>query len=71
VGFLFENGQDFPPRADLYEVTSHNYDECMSQTQSTPSKKSTALEALSEIDRTWLAERLVEYRDILDFLQAH
>ncbi len=43
----------------------------MSQTQSTPSKKTTALEALNEIDRTWLAERLVEYRDVLDFLRAH
>jgi hypothetical protein len=43
----------------------------MSQTQSTPSKKSTALEALSAIDRAWLAERLVEYRDVLDFLRAH
>ena len=43
----------------------------MSQTQSTPSKKSTALEALSEIDRVGLPERLVEYRDVLDFLRSH
>jgi hypothetical protein len=43
----------------------------MAQTPSTPSKKLTALNALSEIDRAWLAERLVEYRDLLDFLHAH
>jgi len=57
--------------SDLYEVTSHNYDYVMSQTQSTPSKKSAALDVLDEIDRAWLAERLLDYRELLDFLHSH
>jgi len=28
------------------------------------------LDALSEEDRVWLAERLVEYKDLLEFLHA-
>lgn len=28
-------------------------------------------ESLSEEDRVWLAERLVEYRDLLEFLHAN
>jgi hypothetical protein len=57
--------------AGIYNVTSHNYDLVMSQTQSTPSKKSTALDVLDELDRVWLAERLVEYRELLEFLHSH
>jgi hypothetical protein len=29
------------------------------------------LESLSEEDRSWLAERLVEYKDLLEFLHAN
>jgi len=29
------------------------------------------LETLSEEDRVWLAERLVEYKDLLEFLHAN
>jgi hypothetical protein len=29
------------------------------------------LEPLSEEDRVWLAERLVEYKDLLEFLHAN
>jgi len=29
------------------------------------------LESLSEEDRVWLAERLVEYKDLLEFLHAN
>jgi len=29
------------------------------------------LDALSEEDRVWLAERLVEYKDLLEFLHAN
>jgi hypothetical protein len=43
----------------------------MARTRSTPSKKTTALYALSEDDRVWLTERLVEYRDLLDFLHSN
>jgi hypothetical protein len=39
--------------------------------QSTPSKRATALDALSEDDRVWLTERLVEYRELLDYLHAN
>jgi len=57
-------------KPSFYNVTSHNYDLVMSQTQSTPSKKSTALDALDESERDWLAERLVEYRELLEFLHS-
>jgi hypothetical protein len=29
------------------------------------------IESLSEEDRVWLAERLVEYKDLLEFLHAN
>ena len=29
------------------------------------------LDSLSEEDRVWLAERLVEYKDLLEFLHAN
>jgi hypothetical protein len=31
----------------------------------------TDLESLSQEDSAWLADRLVEYRDLLDFLRAN
>jgi hypothetical protein len=39
--------------------------------QSIPSKAEGALEALSEDDRAWLIDRLVEYRELLEYLQAN
>jgi hypothetical protein len=35
-----------------------------------PAKRTKALEALSEEETAWLAERLVEYKDLLEFLHA-
>ena len=43
----------------------------MTQTNSASSKKTEALEALSEEDRVWLAERIVEYRELLEYLHAN
>jgi len=43
----------------------------MAQTHSNPSKLTTALDALSEDDRAWLTDRLVEYRELLDYLHAN
>ena len=43
----------------------------MAQMHSTPSQVATALDALSEDDRAWLAERLVEYRELLAYLHAN
>ena len=63
--------KDWAFKSSLNDVTSHNYDLVMSQTESTPPKKSTALDALDESDRVWLAQRLVEYRELLDFLHSH
>jgi hypothetical protein len=60
-----------PTTEGLYEVTSRNYSLSMAQTHSFPSKKSTALDAIGEIDRVWLTERLAEYRDLLDYLHAN
>jgi len=39
--------------------------------QSIPSKIEEAVEALSEDDRDWLSDRLVEYRELLEYLQAN
>jgi hypothetical protein len=39
--------------------------------QSVPSKAGIAVEALSEDDRSWLIERLVEYRELLEYLHAN
>ena len=43
----------------------------MAQTHSNPSKAITALKALSEDDRVWLVERLVEYSELLDYLHEN
>jgi hypothetical protein len=43
----------------------------MSQTSDTSSKRTAALEILSEEDRVWLAERLVEYRELLEYLHTN
>jgi hypothetical protein len=43
----------------------------MTQTNSASSKRTEALEALSEEDRVWLAERLVEYRELLEYLHVN
>jgi len=40
----------------------------MTQTNHLSSKRTEALEVLSEEDRVWLAERLVEYRKLLEYL---
>ncbi|MDH2902918.1 MAG: hypothetical protein PXZ08_03085 [Actinomycetota bacterium] len=34
-------------------------------------KRNEALEALSEEDRVWLAERLVEYHELLEYLHSN
>ncbi len=34
-------------------------------------KRIEALEALSEEDRVWLAERLVEYHELLEYLHSN
>ena len=47
------------------------YNVLMTQRDSTSSRKTAALEALSEEDRVWLAERLVEYRELLEYLHAN
>jgi hypothetical protein len=43
----------------------------MTQTNHTSSKKTEALEVLSKEDRVWLAERLVEYRELLEYLHSN
>jgi len=43
----------------------------MTQTSSASSKRTEALEALCEEDRVWLGERLVEYRELLEYLHAN
>jgi hypothetical protein len=43
----------------------------MTQTPSTSSGQTEPLDALNEKDRVWLAERLVEYRELLDYLSAN
>ena len=55
----------------LWIVSEHLYSVVMTQTSSVSSKRTEALEALSEEDRVWLAERLVEYRELLEYLHAN
>ncbi|MGD0393607.1 MAG: hypothetical protein ABSC41_13300 [Acidimicrobiales bacterium] len=43
----------------------------MAQTFPTASQKKDAVDALSQDDRLWLADRLVEYRELLDFLRTN
>jgi hypothetical protein len=43
----------------------------MAQTNHTSSKRTEALEVLSKEDRVWLAERLVEYRELLEYLHSN
>jgi hypothetical protein len=43
----------------------------MTQAQTPPSKKASALDALSDADRDWLNDRLVEYRELLDYLHEN
>lgn len=43
----------------------------MAPTDYTSSKSTEVLDALSEEDRVWLTERLVEYRELLDYLHAN
>ena len=42
----------------------------MARTNDTSSKRIAELEVLSEEDRVWLAERLVEYRKLLEYLHT-
>jgi hypothetical protein len=43
----------------------------MTQTNHLSSKRTEALAVLSEEDRVWLAERLVEYRKLLEYLHTN
>jgi hypothetical protein len=43
----------------------------MSEQRIPPQQNQNDLESLSEEDRVWLAERLVEYKDLLEFLHAN
>jgi hypothetical protein len=43
----------------------------MTETNHTSSKRTEALAVLSEEDRVWLAERLVEYRKLLEYLHTN
>jgi hypothetical protein len=43
----------------------------MTQTNHTSSKRTEALAVLCEEDRVWLAERLVEYRKLLEYLHTN
>lgn len=43
----------------------------MTQTNSPSTKKSEALQALSEKDRAWLQERKTEYWKLLNYLHDH
>ena len=43
----------------------------MTQANDTSSKGTEALEVLSEEDRVWPAERLVEYRKLLEYLHSN
>jgi hypothetical protein len=43
----------------------------MTQTNHTSSKRTEALDALGKEDRVWLTERLVEYRELLEYLHSH
>jgi hypothetical protein len=52
-------------------ISEHLYSVDMTQTNSASSKRTEALEALSEEDRVWLAERLVEYHELLEYLHAN
>lgn len=55
----------------LAVVAVHRYNVFMTQTNHTSSKRTAALEVLSEEDRVWLAERLVEYRKLLEYLHTN
>lgn len=43
----------------------------MAEQRSPAPQAQVGIESLSEEDRVWLAERLVEYRDLLEFLHAN
>ena len=43
----------------------------MAQTPPTVSQRKEAADVLSQDDRLWLAERLIEYRELLDFLRTN
>jgi len=49
----------------------HRYNMYMTQTNHASSKRIEALEVLSEEDRVWLTERLVEYRQLLEYLHTN
>lgn len=42
----------------------------MSQTQR-PEKRQSHIAVLSPVERTWLEERIREYRELLDYLRDH
>jgi hypothetical protein len=43
----------------------------MTKTNSASSKRAEAFEALSEEDRVWLAERLAQYHELLEYLHVN
>ncbi len=51
--------------------TAEGYNEGMAEERSTSSQPTDALEVLSEEDRVWLAERIVEYEVLLEFLHSN
>lgn len=59
------------PQKHLAVVAVHRYNVFVSQTNHTSSKRTAALNVLSTEDRVWLAERLVEYRKLLEYLHTN
>ena len=52
-------------------VVASGYHVFMTQFNHASVKRNEALEALSEEDRVWLAERLVEYHELLEYLHSN
>lgn len=62
---LLINGTPLTQRSDESRYCRYNRD--MAQIPPTVSQRKEAVDTLSQEDRLWLAERLVEYRELLDF----
>ena len=65
------NNQELARQFEQLHVIRHNYNPVMTNTHSTPSRMTTALDAQSDDDRVWLTERLVEHRELLAYLYAN
>ena len=61
----------FSLRVPITFETVCGYDNRMTETNFTSSNRTEALKVLSEEDRVWLAERLVEYRELLEYLHSN